>query len=536
MKKQNNNSTKAHLIRGAFYLLLLIAVCAIPFALAQRNATKGTMAQQQRPAAVPRSQGEMPNDAVLFSASARVSQLPLRNSGVAGYHPLRVLAPPKAPQVVLYDQYDNAGLNATSSQDFEASLDPFDDELADDFVVPGGQTWNVDTVEADGVYFNGPGPAASFNVRFYSDSGGLPGALVDSRIGMSYVQSGTTFSVTVSPAVALAAGTYWVSVQSRQDFTPFGQWGWTDRTVQSNSAAAWQNPGGGFATACTTWGQRGATCGIDPGVPDQVYRLLGTTGGGGTPTPTPTGSPTCTPIEVTGSIDLGDPTQFDRLFRSGIAQTCPASTTCSIFGDLSPHHYDSYSFTNTAGATQCVHIDTNTACTGTNFIFTAAYLGSFDPNNVCTNWIGDSGSSPNPEIAFDVDVPAGQTLVVVVSEVTSNAGCASYTVTIDGLCGQGTPTPTPTATPTPTPGGIVLRANTQRINEETLLVHLRWKGTTTPSVNIYRNGVRIARVPNQPKSYADTLTVPGTYTYQVCEFGTGNCSNEVTVTFTGSGQ
>jgi hypothetical protein len=40
MKKQINPSTKAYLIRGAFYLLLLVAVCAIPFALAQRNTTK----------------------------------------------------------------------------------------------------------------------------------------------------------------------------------------------------------------------------------------------------------------------------------------------------------------------------------------------------------------------------------------------------------------------------------------------------------------------------------------------------------------
>ncbi len=38
MKKQINPTVKAHLIRGAFYLLLLIAVCAIPFALAQRKA------------------------------------------------------------------------------------------------------------------------------------------------------------------------------------------------------------------------------------------------------------------------------------------------------------------------------------------------------------------------------------------------------------------------------------------------------------------------------------------------------------------
>jgi len=40
MKKQINPTIKAHLLRGAFYLLLLLAVCAIPFALAQRNAAK----------------------------------------------------------------------------------------------------------------------------------------------------------------------------------------------------------------------------------------------------------------------------------------------------------------------------------------------------------------------------------------------------------------------------------------------------------------------------------------------------------------
>src|SRR6266513_1816294 len=37
MKKQINPAIKAHLIRGAFYLLLLVAVCAIRFALAERN-------------------------------------------------------------------------------------------------------------------------------------------------------------------------------------------------------------------------------------------------------------------------------------------------------------------------------------------------------------------------------------------------------------------------------------------------------------------------------------------------------------------
>ncbi|PYK24106.1 MAG: hypothetical protein DME59_14655 [Verrucomicrobia bacterium] len=154
---------------------------------------------------------------------------------------------------------------------------------------------------------------------------------------------------------------------------------------------------------------------------------------------------------IEGSIDDTDPTQTDKLNRSGIPQTCPATTTCAIFGDGLLHHYDSYTFTSTSGSTQCVAIDTNTACMAARFIFTAAYLGSFDPNNICTNWIGDSGFSPDPDQAFQVEVPAGETLVVVVSNVTADATCPDYTVTITGLCTGTTPSPTPTSTARPTP-------------------------------------------------------------------------------------
>ena len=51
MKKQTNPNIKAHLIQSAFYLLLLLAVCAIPFALAQ-SGTRG--ARQNLPAATVR--------------------------------------------------------------------------------------------------------------------------------------------------------------------------------------------------------------------------------------------------------------------------------------------------------------------------------------------------------------------------------------------------------------------------------------------------------------------------------------------------
>ena len=76
----------------------------------------------------------------------------------------------------------------------------------------------------------------------------------------------------------------------------------------------------------------------------------------------------------------------------------------------------------------------------------------------------------------------------------------------------------------------MLTANGHRVDQHRKLVHLRWTGANSDSVNIYRNGVRIARVQNTG-SYADLLTVHGIYTYEVCEPGTMNCSNEARVRF-----
>jgi hypothetical protein len=190
------------------------------------------------------------------------------------------------------------------------------------------------------------------------------------------------------------------------------------------------------------------------GFPDMhyVFNVNGScAGGGGTPTPTPTATP-CAPTVITGSIDGSDPTQNDRLNRGVISGCCGTTYSCQIFGDGQLHHYDAYVFTNTTGSTQCVTVGIDTDCQGNNFIFTAAYLGTFDPNNICTNWMADEGQSPIPgnPTPFSFNIEDGQTFVLVVSEVTANGSCPSYTMTVSGLCGGGTPTPTPSATPTAT--------------------------------------------------------------------------------------
>src|SRR5919112_2061415 len=149
MKKQNNPSIKAHLIRSMLYVLLLVAICVIPFALAQLNATSAT-------------------------ASSATS---IRSAAI--------LPHPRAPQIVLYDQYNGASAGGTLSSSF-SDFPAFSSDAADDFVIPAGQNLNVQSVDADGMYMSGVGPATSFNVFFYADNAGLPGAQVYSALNQPF--------------------------------------------------------------------------------------------------------------------------------------------------------------------------------------------------------------------------------------------------------------------------------------------------------------------------------------------------------------
>ena len=251
---------------------------------------------------------------------------------------------PSCTPGVLYDQTSDPAANAVNSQDFEAVNDAFDNQGADDFVVPTGQTWTVQQVVANGVYFNGPGPAASFNVTFYTDAATFPGSAVvgGTFTGATFTQAGSLFTINLPSGLTLGEGTYWVSVQARMDFTPGGQWGWTDRITTSNSAATWQNPGGGFGTPCTAWNRRGAVCGIDGPAPDQVFQIVGTAGVGcatptatntATDTPTPTATETFTPTATNTATDTPTPTATETFTptATNTATDTPTPTATETF-------------------------------------------------------------------------------------------------------------------------------------------------------------------------------------------------------------
>ena len=61
------------------------------------------------------------------------------------------------------------------------------------------------------------------------------------------------------------------------------------------------------------------------------------------------------------------------------------------------------------------------------------------------------GFSPNPDQTFQFNLDNGQTFVVVVSEVTPDAGCPGYTVTAGAAYAAVAAGPTPTAAATASP-------------------------------------------------------------------------------------
>jgi len=472
----------------------------------------------------------------------------------------------KRPAVILYDQYDNASGAATLSATFTDFV-TFGADLADDFVVPAGEDWTIESIDADGLYFNGSGPATDWNVFLYTDSGGLPGGIVASQMNLPATQVGSTFTVNFAPSVQLAAGHYWIEIQANMTFATEGEWGWTDRTVQSNSPAAWQNPGGGFGL-CPTWAPKLLSCVTTAGGPDQVYRINGTNGGG-TPTPTPT--PTATPAgalwyngdfagEATGNglaneaeTSLGSG-QFafvyddfnvtdsggwdiDSVFSNNLENTGVTAAVFEIRSGVSAGNGG----TVIASGTTVTPVVTATGRSGfgfTEFMIEITGLSvHLDPGTYHLSvWpVGDlTGRSFNSTTAGAncIGTPCGDDAnafwdsnffnVNFIPTTDPSVGCAPPNECIDfsmGINGQ-----------VSGGGGDITLTATPKHKKGKTKVTLTWSPADGGDMNILRNGKIVHTTADDGIATNNAGTRTGTVTYQVCEPDTGDCSNVVEVT------
>ncbi len=148
--------------------------------------------------------------------------------------------------------------------------------------------------------------------------------------------------------------------------------------------------------------------------------------------------PTCAaaPAIRNGSITNSDSTETSRMGRNGLASDCSGKACPGALG-TGTRHYDSYSFTNTAPGPRCIKATLTPSClpASDGNVFSVAYLTSFDAVNLCTNYIGDIGTSPldGSSGSYEFTVPSGDTFIVIVNESTAGAGCTNYSLSIEGL-------------------------------------------------------------------------------------------------------
>jgi hypothetical protein len=150
------------------------------------------------------------------------------------------------------------------------------------------------------------------------------------------------------------------------------------------------------------------------------------------------GSPT------TGTIAAGDTTQANRLTRDGNPSSCGSTKTFPGTTAVATIRYDTYTFTNTSASTACVKV----SIAADFAVHSTAYLNSYDPNNLATNYLGDLGISypgNSQTSSYLISVPAGATYVIVVNETALNAG-GSYTLSLCSSAAQAA-SPAPAALP-----------------------------------------------------------------------------------------
>lgn len=154
----------------------------------------------------------------------------------------------------------------------------------------------------------------------------------------------------------------------------------------------------------------------------------------------------CDSIVVNGNLGLGSPDYPsvsgqqtpNRLFRDGVPSTCEVpKPACPGTFSSGSFTFDAYTFTNESNDTQCVTVQyrPNIGCS-TNAHATT-YINSYDPTNVCLNYLADVGASDNLDYSFSV--PAGANFVIVIAANNPGGvgnGCAYQFTVVGNICEQ----------------------------------------------------------------------------------------------------
>jgi hypothetical protein len=220
--------------------------------------------------------------------------------------------PASADAETLYNQIC-CGNEGTLSQSFAAES-KYSVQLADDFVIPSGETWSIEEVISVWTTNNAdPEHPPSISVLIYGDNSTRPGSQlfnVESNVAPKLLnpEEGdvSEFEVPVS-VPTLGPGRYWLSLQAHGSKATNGEWFWGDIATQNGPPAVLRNPGDGFETGCTEWTARElCSQGLEP-EPDQSFILRGSRTVTPPPPPPPQPQPQAEPKPSNSIVLSGSP-------------------------------------------------------------------------------------------------------------------------------------------------------------------------------------------------------------------------------------
>src|SRR5439155_10519545 len=138
----------------------------------------------------------------------------------------------------------------------------------------------------------------------------------------------------------------------------------------------------------------------------------------------------CPNTTIFGAIGSGSLTQGDRLTRDLLGASCVSPKGCPGDFGFDPELYDAHIFRN-GPSDACITV---TLPAPTTDLMSIAYLGAFDPNNRCSNYLADSGDStaftgPIHPISYSFNVASNAVFVVTVNAVFGSQGPYQLRVT-----------------------------------------------------------------------------------------------------------
>lgn len=146
-------------------------------------------------------------------------------------------------------------------------------------------------------------------------------------------------------------------------------------------------------------------------------------------------TPAMAAVNIVSTLDttLATNASTTRTLRDGNPSTCGAPKAFPGTIGAGTYAHNTHTLVNN-GPAQCVTVTVTANCpAAANNVFLIAYSPPFDPSNLATNYLADTGSSTGSGVTqtLALNMTAGQTMVLAVESVaptTGGGGSCSYTI------------------------------------------------------------------------------------------------------------